>query len=91
MFSSEAPEPVDIAPQVTMKALKYHRFVGKVAGFVYSIGVIPFVDPIGHSTTDGTKEKERLGKLLEERSGGQCFFEMVKIRNRVGWGSIHAA
>ena len=25
-----------------------------------------------------TKEKERLGKLWEERSGGQCFFEMVK-------------
>ena len=25
-----------------------------------------------------TIEKERLGKLWEERSGGQCFFEMVK-------------
>jgi len=25
-----------------------------------------------------TKEKERLGKLWEERSDGQCFFEMVK-------------
>ena len=25
-----------------------------------------------------TKEKERLGKLWEERSGGECFFEMVK-------------
>lgn len=25
-----------------------------------------------------TQEKERLGKLWEERSGGQCFFEMVK-------------
>ncbi|MFC5457322.1 DEAD/DEAH box helicase [Prosthecobacter fluviatilis] len=25
-----------------------------------------------------TVEKERLGKLWEERSGGQCFFEMVK-------------
>lgn len=32
----------------------------------------------GHlSSTDDTKEKERLGKLWEERSGGLCFFEMV--------------
>jgi type III restriction enzyme len=30
------------------------------------------------STNDDTVEKERLGKLWEERSGGQCFFEMVK-------------
>jgi type III restriction enzyme len=28
-----------------------------------------------------TVEKERLGKLWEERSGGQCFFEMVKGPN----------
>jgi len=28
--------------------------------------------------TEDTKEKERLGKLWEERSGGLCFFEMVK-------------
>ena len=28
-----------------MKALKYLSFVGKVAGFVSAIGVIPFVDP----------------------------------------------
>ncbi len=30
------------------------------------------------ATTDDTKEKERLGKLWESRSGGRCFFEMVK-------------
>ena len=30
------------------------------------------------STSDDTKEKERLGKLWELKSGGQCFFEMVK-------------
>jgi len=29
------------------------------------------------STNDDTEEKERLGKLWEERSGGQCLFEMV--------------
>jgi hypothetical protein len=30
------------------------------------------------STNDDSGEKDRLGKLWEERSGGQCFFEMVK-------------
>ena len=30
------------------------------------------------ATTDDTKEKERLGKLWELKSDGQCFFEMVK-------------
>ena len=30
------------------------------------------------STNDDSSEKDRLGKLWEERSGGQCFFEMVK-------------
>jgi len=30
------------------------------------------------ATTDDTTEKERLGKLWELKSGGQCFFEMVK-------------
>jgi type III restriction enzyme len=31
-----------------------------------------------------TKEKERLGKLWAERSGGQCFFEMVKGLGELG-------
>jgi type III restriction enzyme len=30
------------------------------------------------STNRDSEEKERLGKLWEERSGGQCFFEMVR-------------
>ena len=30
------------------------------------------------STTDDTKEKERLGKLWELRSNGTCFFEVIK-------------
>lgn len=30
------------------------------------------------STNDDSEEKERLGKLWEKRSNGQCFFEMVK-------------
>ncbi|MDP1587565.1 MAG: DEAD/DEAH box helicase family protein [Prosthecobacter sp.] len=36
------------------------------------------------STNDDTEEKERLGKLWEERSGGQCFFEMVKGPGELG-------
>lgn len=31
-----------------------------------------------------TVEKERLGKLWEARSGGQCFFEMVKGPGELG-------
>ena len=31
-----------------------------------------------------TVEKERLGKLWEERSSGQCFFEMVKGPGELG-------
>jgi type III restriction enzyme len=34
--------------------------------------------------TPDTLEKERLGKLWEERSGGQCFFEMVKGPGELG-------
>ncbi len=34
--------------------------------------------------TDDTREKERLGKLWEERSGGQCFFEMVNGLGELG-------
>jgi len=30
------------------------------------------------ATTDDTREKERLGKLWAESSGGRCYFEMVK-------------
>lgn len=39
---------------------------------------------LDRDTTDDTKEKERLGKLWEERSGGQCFFEMVKGPGELG-------
>lgn len=36
------------------------------------------------STNDDTIEKERLGKLWEEQSGGLCFFEMVKGPSELG-------
>jgi type III restriction enzyme len=39
---------------------------------------------LDRATSDDTKEKERLGKLWEERSGGQCFFEMVKGPGELG-------
>lgn len=39
---------------------------------------------LDRATTDDTKEKERLGKLWEERSGGQCLFEMVKGPEELG-------
>ena len=32
-------------PVPTMKALKYLTYVGKLAGFVSALNVIPFVDP----------------------------------------------
>ena len=39
----------------------------------------------GHlAGTPDTIEKERLGKLWEERSGGRCFFEMVKGPGELG-------
>jgi hypothetical protein len=42
---SDTRHTVDTAPPVTMKALKYLSFVGKVAGLVSALNVIPFVDP----------------------------------------------
>jgi type III restriction enzyme len=36
------------------------------------------------ATNEDTKEKELLGKLWEERSGGHCFFEMVKGPGELG-------
>ena len=36
---------VDTPTQVTMKALKYLSFFGKIAGLVSALNIIPFVDP----------------------------------------------
>ncbi len=36
------------------------------------------------STNDDSVEKERLGKLWESKSGGKCFFEMVKGPGELG-------
>lgn len=59
----------------------YPDFIAKLAN-----GKLLAVEYKGldRSTNDDTKEKERLGKLWEERSGGQCFFEMVKGPGELG-------
>jgi hypothetical protein len=36
---------MDNRPPVAMKALEYLTYVGKLAGFVSALNVIPFVDP----------------------------------------------
>lgn len=56
----------------------YPDFVAKLKG-----GQVLAVEYKGRHLADNpdTKEKERLGKLWEERSNGQCLFEMVKGPN----------
>jgi membrane protein implicated in regulation of membrane protease activity len=54
-----------------MKALKYLSFVGKVAGFVSALGVIPFVDPkvgvIVFAVASILKDAvNRIGDLLDD-------------------------
>ena len=61
-----------------MKALKYLSFVGKVAGFVSAIGVIPFVDPqvgvIVFAAASLLKDTvNRIGDLLDDGQPNQSF------------------
>ena len=72
------PECVDTAPQVTMKALKYLSFVGKVAGFVSAFNAIPFVDPqvgvIVFAAASLLKDAvNRIGDLLDDGQPNQSF------------------
>jgi hypothetical protein len=65
-------------PPVTMKALKYLSFVGKVAGFVSAIGVIPFVDPkvgvIVFAAASILKDAvNRIGDLIDDGQPNQSF------------------
>jgi hypothetical protein len=65
-------------PKVTMKALKYLSFVGKVAGFVSALGVIPFVDPkvgvIVFAAAFLLKDAvNRIGDLLDDGQPNQSF------------------
>jgi hypothetical protein len=61
-----------------MKALKYLSFVGKVAGFVSALNVIPFVDPqvgvIVFAAASLLKDAvNRIGDLLDDGQLNQSF------------------
>ena len=65
-------------PRVIMKALKYLSFVGKIAGLVSTINVIPFVDPaIGvviFAAASLLKDTvNRIGDLLDDGQPNSSF------------------
>ncbi len=61
-----------------MKALKYISLVGKVAGFVSALNVIPFVDPklgvlIFAAASILKDSTNRIGDLLDDGQPNQSF------------------
>ena len=65
-------------PKVVMKALKYLSFVGKIAGLVSALNVVPFVDPtvgvIVFATASLLKDAvNRIGDLLDDGQPNQSF------------------
>jgi hypothetical protein len=61
-----------------MKALKYLSYVGKLAGFVSALNVIPFVDPqtgvIVFAAASLLKDSvNRIGDLLDDGKPNQSF------------------
>lgn len=61
-----------------MKALKYLSYVGKLAGFISALNVIPFVDPaIGvviFAAASILKDTvNRIGDLLDDGKANQSF------------------
>jgi len=62
-----------------MKALKYLSFVGKLAGLVSALNVIPFVDPkkvglIVFAAASILKDAvNRIGDLLDDGQSNQSF------------------
>ena len=65
-------------PPVTMKALKYLSFVGKIAGLVSALNVIPFVDPsvgvIVFAAASILKDAmNRIGDLLDDGQPNASF------------------
>ena len=61
-----------------MKALKYLSYVGKLAGFVYALNVIPFVDPqtgvIIFAAASLLKDSvNRIGDLIDDGKPNQSF------------------
>jgi hypothetical protein len=69
---------VDTSTMVTMKALKYLSFVGKIAGLVSALNVIPFVDPkvgvIVFAAASILKDAvNRIGDLLDDGKQNASF------------------
>ena len=61
-----------------MQALKYFSYVGKLAGFVSALNVIPFVDPqtgvIIFAAASLLKDSvNRIGDLLDDGKPNQSF------------------
>jgi hypothetical protein len=61
-----------------MKALKYLTYVGKLAGFVSALNVIPFVDPavgvVMSATASLLKDTvNRISDLLDDSQPNQSF------------------
>ena len=61
-----------------MKALKYLSYVGKLAGFISALNVIPFVDPqtgeIIFAAASLLKDSvNRIGDLLDDGKPNQSF------------------
>ena len=61
-----------------MKALKYLSYVGKLAGFVSALNVIPFVDPqtgvIIFAAASLLKDSvNRIGDLIDDGKPNQSF------------------
>lgn len=61
-----------------MKALKYLSYVGKLAGFVSALNVIPFVDPklgvlIFAAASILKDSTNRIGDLIDDGKPNQSF------------------
>lgn len=61
-----------------MKALKYLSYVGKLAGFISALNVIPFVDPavgvVIFAAASILKDTvNRVGDLLDDGKANQSF------------------
>ncbi|MDA0765896.1 MAG: hypothetical protein O3A87_09360 [Verrucomicrobia bacterium] len=61
-----------------MKALKYLSYVGKLAGFISALNVIPFVDPavgvVIFAAASILKDTvNRIGDLLDDGKANQSF------------------
>ena len=72
------PSSVDTVSELVMKALKYLSFVGKIAGLVSALNVIPFVDPkvgvIVFAAASILKDAaNRIGDLLDDGQPNKSF------------------